>query len=208
MSSDLQPRRKFAQFSGEVPQSILRSILADSAVGQVLPAIRQLPLPDWWLAGGAIRNTIWKSIYGADCQLAIKDFDVAFYDAKGDREQERTAKEALENQFPGSIFDVKNQASFATWRAGRRTYASSLDGIADWQHTATAVGVKLDQNGHWWFIAPFGFDDLLNGVVRLGPAHFDSTSAIEKGATYLLKCPALTTASGFVPCLTNPFVSG
>jgi uncharacterized protein len=206
MTSHLQPHWKNAQFSGEMPQSILQSILADSAVGRVLPAIEQLSLSDWWLAGGAIRNTVWKSIYGADCQLTIKDFDVAFFDANGDREQERSAKETLEKQFPGYVFDVKNQASFATWRAGRRTYASSLDGIADWQHTATAVGVKLDQNGGWRFIAPFGFDDLLNGVVRLGPAHFDSTSAIEKGATYLVKCPALTTASGFVPCLTNPYI--
>jgi hypothetical protein len=206
MSSDLRPRRKNAQFSHEVPQLILQSILADSAVGRVLPNIRQLHLPDWWLAGGAIRNTVWKSIYGDDCQLAIKDFDVAFYDANGNREQERSAKETLETQFPGSVFDIKNQASFATWRAGRRTYASSLDGIADWQHTATAVGVKLDQDGRWWFIAPFGFDDLLSGVVRLGPAHFDSDSAIQKGQSYLLKCPALTTAKGFVPCLTNPFV--
>ena len=173
----------------------------------MLPAIARLDLPNWWLAGGALRNTVWKARYKEHCQLTIKDFDIAFFDAMGDREQELQAKASLEKQFSGFIFDVKNQASFATWRPGRRTYASTLDGIADWQHTATAVGVRLDEEGNWQFLAPFGFADLLNGVVRLGPAHFDSEAAIEKGRTYLLKCPLLTTAEGFVPCLTNPFIS-
>ncbi len=190
------------------PQLILQAILAESAVGKVLPAIQKLNLPDWWLAGGAIRNTIWRSLYPGDCQLTIKDFDIAFYDADGDREQERAAKEALGSEFPEAIFDVKNQASFATWREGRRTYASTLDGIADWQHTATAVGVRIDQNDRWCFIAPFGFNDLLNGIVRLGPAHMESETAIEKGKTYLTKCPPLTIAGGLVPCLTDPFVAG
>ena len=39
----------------------LQTILVDSPVGVVLPAIAFLNLPNWWLAGGAVRNTVWRS---------------------------------------------------------------------------------------------------------------------------------------------------
>jgi uncharacterized protein len=62
----------------------LQAILVDSPVGAVLPAIARLNLPDWWLAGGAVRNTVWRSLFGNNCQLVINDFDIAFFDALGD----------------------------------------------------------------------------------------------------------------------------
>ncbi len=34
----------------------LQNILVDTVIGNVLPAIAQLNLPNWWLAGGAVRN--------------------------------------------------------------------------------------------------------------------------------------------------------
>lgn len=91
----------------------LQMILADTPVGSVLPAIAQLQLPNWWLAGGAVRNTVWHSIFGQSCELFIKDFDIAFFDEKGSRFQELAAKSSLTEQFPTQQFDVKNQASFA-----------------------------------------------------------------------------------------------
>jgi hypothetical protein len=51
----------------------LQTILVDSPVGAVLPAIALLNLPKWWLAGGAVRNTVWRSLFGNDCQLVIND---------------------------------------------------------------------------------------------------------------------------------------
>jgi hypothetical protein len=37
----------------------LQMILVDSPVGAVLPVIALLNLPNWWLAGSAVRNTVW-----------------------------------------------------------------------------------------------------------------------------------------------------
>ncbi|MBD2463832.1 nucleotidyltransferase family protein [Oscillatoria sp. FACHB-1407] len=172
----------------------LQTILADSPVGLVLPAIASLKLPNWWLAGGAVRNTVWRSLFGDSCQLVIKDFDIAFFDAQGDREQELTAKDALTQQFPTYQFDVKNQASFARWRNGRRPYDSTEDGIADWLHTATAVGVRVDLQDHWQFFMPYGLDDLFQGVIRPTPAHYQDSAAEQKAATFLQQCPNLQLA--------------
>ncbi|MEI2582334.1 nucleotidyltransferase family protein [Scytonema sp. PRP1] len=179
----------------------LQILLADSPIGTVLPAIAQMNLPHWWLAGGAVRNTVWRKIFGDcaersaltgdRCQLIIKDFDIAFFDAEGDRSQELAAKTSLSEQFPHYLFDVKNQASFARWRSGRRTYTSTEDGITDWLHTATAVGVRLDAQGEWQFFTPYGLDDLFAGIIRPTPAHTNNPDAERKAAEFLQKCPCL-----------------
>ncbi len=62
----------------------LKAILESSPVGLVLPSIAALDLPDWWLAGGAVRNTVWRSQFGETCELIINDFDIAFFDQTGD----------------------------------------------------------------------------------------------------------------------------
>jgi uncharacterized protein len=176
------------------PIDRLQQILNASPVGLVLPAMARLGLPDWWLAGGAVRNTVWRSLYGSECALTIKDFDLAFFDAKGNREQELAAKAALTTQFPDAVFDVKNQASFARWRSGRRTYSSTEEGIADWLHTATAVGVRCNAQANWEFFTPYGLDDLFNGIVRPTPAHGHNPDAQRKVASFLQQCALLRLA--------------
>ncbi|MBD2259752.1 nucleotidyltransferase family protein [Pseudanabaena sp. FACHB-2040] len=172
----------------------LQDILAASPIGVVLPAIAQLDLPHWWLAGGAVRNTVWRASFGETCSLVINDFDVAFFDLDGDREQELKAKTTLTQQFPDSLFDVKNQASFARWRKGRRPYHSTEDGVADWLHTATAVGVRLDRSGQWQFFTPYGLTDLWQGLVRPTPAHLHNPDAERKAASFLERCSQLQLA--------------
>jgi hypothetical protein len=172
----------------------LQQILEGSAIASVLPAIAQLNLPNWWLAGGAVRNTVWQAILGEDCKLVINDFDIAFFDLAGDRAQELAAKATLSEQFPHDKFDVKNQASFARWRTGRRPYHSTEDGVADWLHTATAVGVRLDQQGQWQFFTPYGLNDLLQGIVCPTPAHVHNPDAERKAASFMELCPVLRLA--------------
>ncbi|MDZ7962377.1 MAG: nucleotidyltransferase family protein [Aulosira sp. DedQUE10] len=169
----------------------LQMILADTPVGMILRAIAQLNLPDWWLAGGAVRNTVWRAIFGNGCELVIKDFDIAFFDIQGNRSQELAAKTTLTEQFPNHEFDVKNQASFNRWRKGERTYYSTEDGISQWLHTATAVGVRLDAQGQWEFFTPYGLDDLFNGIIRPTPVHTDNPDAHQKASGFLQKCPSL-----------------
>ncbi|MBD2294037.1 nucleotidyltransferase family protein [Anabaena sphaerica FACHB-251] len=172
-------------------QTHLQIILSDSIIGTVLPAIAHINLPHWWLAGGAVRNTVWRAIFGQECELFIKDFDIAFFDDGGNRDQELVAKSTLTAQFPQYEFDVKNQASFGRWRAGIRTYSSTEDGIKDWLHTATAVGVRMDQQGEWKFFTPYGLDDLFSGIIRPTPTHINDVNAHNKSSGFIQKCPGL-----------------
>jgi len=108
-----------------------------------------------------------------------------------DRSQELTAKASLTAQFPDYKFDVKNQASFARWRPGRRPYSSTEHGVTDWLHTATAVGVRLDEQGQWQLFTPYGLDDLFNGIIRPTPAHIHNPDAESKATSFLQRCPCL-----------------
>lgn len=169
----------------------LKTILRESVVGTVLPDIAAAELTGWWLAGGAVRNSVWQSLYGADCRLRVNDFDIAFYDPQGDRKQELRVKNALESKYPHWKFDVKNQASFAVWRPGRRPYTSVEDGVGDWLHTATSVGVRLEVGGDYSIFAPYGLEDLFNGVIRPTPEHVDCDIARAKADTFLAGCAML-----------------
>jgi hypothetical protein len=169
----------------------LQILLSNSIIATVLPAIAQLNLPNWWLAGGAVRNTVWRSLFGQECNLFIKDFDIAFFDNVGNREQELVAKSTLKTQFPGQEFDVKNQASFGNWRVGGMTYNSTENAIQNWLHTATAVGVRMNKQGEWQFFTPYGLDDLFNGIIRPTPIHIHNPDADQKAASFLQKCPYL-----------------
>jgi uncharacterized protein len=172
----------------------LEMILTDTPIDRVLRAIAKLNLPNWWLAGGAVRNTVWRSIFGDNCGLVIKDFDIAFFDIAGNRSQEIAAKTSLTEQFPHEQFDIKNQASFARWRLGSRPYISTEDAVTDWLHTATAVGVRLDAQGQWQFFTPYGLDDLFAGIIRPTPTHTHNIDAHNKASGFLQKCPYLRLA--------------
>lgn len=105
--------------------------------------------------------------------------------------QELAAKVTLKANFPNYKFDVKNQASFGRWRPGNITYSSVEDGIKNWLHTATSVGVKLDVEGEWQFFTPYGLDDLFAGIIRPTPAHIHNPQAQRKAESFLNSCPYL-----------------
>lgn len=173
------------------PEQQLKQLFSVGEKFAILCAIRDVNLPDCWLAGGAVRNTVWREIFGADCRLSIKDFDVAFFDRETGRDVETRAREALQKKFPQHKFDVKNQASFGVWREGKFVFTSSEDGIAHWLHTATAVGVRVNARNEIEIFSPYGLGDLFDGVVRPTPEQIGQSPAQAKRDEFLAKCPLL-----------------
>ena len=172
----------------------LVEIIDAAGMRDILRAIRDERLPDWWLAGGAVRNTVWRALFPKDCTLGIKDFDIAFFEADSGREREQAAKANLSQRFPDQQFDVKNQASFGVWREWHFQFDSTEDGISHWLHTATAVGVRVNADDEMEIFAPYGLDDLFNGIIRPTPYVAGSQASADKGAEFLKKCPSLREA--------------
>lgn len=172
-------------------QSQLKKIIKSAEWYGTLSSIQDLELPDCWVAGGAIRNTVWKALFGSECRLTIKDLDVVFFDRDSGRERELQSKQLLEKYHPGWIFDVKNQASFGVWRQWSFVFTDTVDGIAHFLHTATANGVRLNSDGDLEICSPYGLEDLFSGVIRTTPFRHGDEAVRAKQDEYLSKCPPL-----------------
>ena len=149
-----------ATFLGETP-----------ALRDPLAAVAALGLPDAWIGAGYVRNALWDALHGLPFGTNPPgDLDVVWFDPARAAPAEDEAIEArLRAAMPGVPWSVRNQARMAE-RNGDRPYAGTLDAMAHWPDTATAVAARLGASGAVEVAAPWCVDDLLAGVVRPTPA--------------------------------------
>lgn len=140
----------------------------------LLRATRELNLPDWYIAAGTIRNTVWNVRHGYPSELHQNDVDVVYFDPddlKGASAEGYEQK--LRAVFPNREWEVVNQAGAhlmeCTRQRGRPAAASSSEAIAYWTETPTCVGVRLEQDDSFTLCAPHGLDDLFHLTVQPPP---------------------------------------
>lgn len=145
----------------------LRALIAsDAARMRILCAVRELALPDCWVAAGFVRSHVWDHLHERSRSPLPPDIDVIWYDpAQATSERDASLEMALRAKDDSLDWSVKNQA-----RMHRRNddppYRSAADAMAHWPETATAVAVRLSTQGVIEIAAPFGLDDLFELVVR------------------------------------------
>jgi uncharacterized protein len=139
----------------------------------LLRLVASLGLPDCWIGAGAVRDLVWDIRFGDGFTPAnIADVDVVFFDPDDlTAEHESEIEEQLQRSDPSVTWDVKNQARVHHWFEARfghpaEPLTSTTDGISTWPETATAVAVRLRDDAGIDIAAPFGLDDLLDGVWR------------------------------------------
>jgi hypothetical protein len=144
---------------------------SDPARMRVLHSVRALGLPDCWVAAGFVRNGVWGHLHQRTAAPLSGDIDVIWFDPQQATQARDLALEAaLHGQDSALQWSVKNQARMHG-RNGDLPYASATDAMRYWPETATAVGVRLGQDGAIEVAAPFGLEDLFNLLVR-PTAHF------------------------------------
>ena len=155
----------------------LRALLRTSPwLCRVLAIVAALDLPDCWIGAGAVRDLVWDVRFGAGFDPAnVVDVDVVFFDASDlSPELEQRAEAELAAREPSVKWDVKNQARVHLWFEDRfgtpaEPLHSASDGVATWPERASAVAVRMDAQGEIEVLAPYGLDDLLDGVWRRNP---------------------------------------
>ena len=142
---------------------------ATPALRGPLAAVAALGLPDAWIGAGFVRNAVWDALHGLPFGANPPgDVDVVWFDPARASVAEDDAVEALLRMaWPGLPWSVRNQVRMAA-RNGDAPYISTLDAMAHWTDTATAVAARLGPSGVE-VAAPWGVDDLLAGVVRPTP---------------------------------------
>ncbi|MBD0272932.1 MAG: nucleotidyltransferase family protein [Acetobacteraceae bacterium] len=149
---------------------------ATPALREPLAAVAALALPDAWIGAGFLRNAVWDALHGLPFGANPSgDVDVVWFDPARASVEDDAAQEArLRAHRPGAPWSVRNQARMAG-RNGDPPYAGTLDAVAHWPDTATAVAARLVLPvGAVEVAAPWGVDDLLAGVVRPTPGCADN----------------------------------
>ena len=152
---------------------LARFIAASPALLGPLRAVAALGLPEAWIGAGPLRNAVWDALSGlAPGSNPPGDLDVVWFDpARATPEADAAAEAALLAAHPGPVapWSVRNQARMAA-RNGHPPYVSTLDAVAHWPETATAVAARwTPASGGVEVAAPWGLADLLARVVRPTP---------------------------------------
>lgn len=145
----------------------IRALLnADARRWQILQQVRDLRLPDCWVAAGFIRSAVWNHLHGHTPSTLPTDIDVIWFNPDNASLEQDIELEAKLLSVDNTLnWSVKNQARMHL-RNGDRPYASATDAMAYWPETATAVAARLSANDKVEVAAPFGLDDLFDLIVR------------------------------------------
>ncbi|MDH4872149.1 nucleotidyltransferase family protein [Pseudomonas sp. BN515] len=145
----------------------LKAIIAsDPARMRILRLVRDLELPDCWVAAGFVRSAVWDHLHQRTYSPLPPDIDVIWFNAKqAGADVDAGIEASLRNRAPSLDWSVKNQARMHL-RNDDLPYSSATDAMTRWPETATAVAVRLGAGGELDVAAPLGLDDLFTLVVR------------------------------------------
>lgn len=148
---------------------ILEVIQKDEWMMRVLTEVRKLHLPDAWVGAGFVRSSLWDYLHGYSSHTALPDIDVIYFDPSNIEEShEKELEKMLASTMSDQKWSVKNQARMHL-KHGEEPYTDATDALSRWTETATAVGVRLNEDDTLSFTAPHGVQDLINMVARPTP---------------------------------------
>ncbi|KQL56216.1 MULTISPECIES: nucleotidyltransferase family protein [Bacillaceae] len=150
-------------------EDVLTLIQEDEWMMDALAVAEELQLKDWCICAGFVRGKIWDTLHGFQ-RTELPDIDVVYYDATClEKDKEKEYEHKLHRLFPGQPWSVKNQARMHAVNQDP-PYDSTREALSRFPETATALGVRLNQN-KLELIAPFGVNDAVNLLVRPTPAY-------------------------------------
>lgn len=144
-------------------------IIKNQEIMRDLNIVRDLGLPDAYIAAGYVRNYIWDCLHGYRKRTPLNDIDVIYYDPSLlDEAVEKLYEKQLSEATGCSLWSVKNQARMHL-QNGDPPYASVMDAISRWPENVTAIAVRLEDNDRLSWLCPYGLDNIFECRVRRSP---------------------------------------
>jgi hypothetical protein len=131
-----------------------------------LRAVQVLPVAGAWIGAGFVRSLVWDALCGT--RTSLSDVDVLWFDPGADRGRDRALESMLSSVLGDVPWSVRNQARMHE-RNGDAPYEHVGHALEHWPETATAVALRLDEEGGLEVLAPFGLADLFDRIVRATP---------------------------------------
>lgn len=178
------------------------SLALDSTA--MFTATAAMGVPDWYIAGGAVVQTIWNVLTGQPPGAGIRDYDLLYFGPDQSWAAEDAVIRAGRDLFAEVTVPVqiRNQARVHVWFEEKfgtpcPAYTSTEDAIDHFAATTCCVGVRLegqlgDPDARWRIYAPHGLDDAFAMVVRPNPRLDVRGVYEEKTQRWQQQWPALT----------------
>jgi hypothetical protein len=169
--------------------------LENPANAEILRRLPALDLSQAYLVAGCLYQAVWNRQADRPAEAGIKDYDIFYFDpdtswAAEDRVIRRAA--ALFADL-GVVVELKNQARVHLWYgerfgAGYPPLASTEDGIGRYLVACTCVGIRASDGA---LHAPYGLDELWEGVLRMNPVNPRPALFRAKAESYRARWPWL-----------------
>lgn len=147
-------------------------LLLDPDMRTVLQIIRDLDLPEAWLAAGCIRNAIWNTLSGRAVFDHDTDVDVVFFDPDCSETEVLAIQDQLTTSYPTYNWEVRNQVLMHQHSPNTAPYTDTCDAVSKYPETCTAIAARLVGEELEVF-APYGLEDIETFTVRPTP-HFQA----------------------------------
>ena len=141
----------------------------------MLDFVYKLNLPNFYIAAGAIFQTIWNYYDNKPLNNGIKDLDIIYYNKSDlsvdtDIKYFNQIKKYSNSKNYDYEIDVSNEARMHIWKKEKlgidtEQYTSSEDAINRWIATVHAIGITKDENGIKIY-APYGLNDIFTRTIR------------------------------------------
>lgn len=164
--------------------------------------VAQSSAHECWVGAGVITQSVWNYQFGYRADYGIGDADLIYFDAAGTLEEEKNLEKQWNVDCKGLPFsiDVTNEALVHLWYEEKFNqpippYTSVQDAIHTWPTTASSVGVMRRRSGAYEIYAPFGLEDLFQGIIRPNKRLIPEEVYWNKAEKWKKRWPELTVLS-------------
>jgi hypothetical protein len=166
---------------------------------QILERLPILGLPQACLVAGCVWQPYLNLRGGLGLADQINDYDVFYFDPSDlsfEAEDKVIRQAALLFQDIDAVIELRNQARIHLWYPQRfgvdcPPMTSAMEAISRFPVRSTCLGVASDPDGHIRSIEPYGWQDLIDGVLRPNPSCVDPKAFARKALSYQSRWPWL-----------------
>lgn len=143
----------------------------NSVLLELLYGLQEMGLPPYYVAGGAIFQTVWNVGLGRRPDEGIGDYDIVYWDEDTSYEAEDAIITKVSAAYPDITLDIKNSNRVKLWAPQRFgtpvsqcTYTNLEEPFSRYPFTCNCIGVRLEDEPV--VCAPYGLNDIFSMLIR------------------------------------------